>query len=122
MYNNIKRIFLFISSNKALSKKNNYNMTWTHFIHTRNVLHYSSEALNKNKSIRMVQIIIFILKKECQIDMHLRLTEEQKMVQETIRSFVENELMPLENEVLRNEIEGKPSISPEKQEELVQKA
>lgn len=97
-------------------------MTWTHFIHIRNVLHYSSEALNKNKSIRMVQIIIFILKKECQIDMHLRLTEEQKMVQETIRSFVENELMPLENEVLRNEIEGKPSISPEKQEELVQKA
>ncbi|GAB3055466.1 acyl-CoA dehydrogenase family protein [Virgibacillus ainsalahensis] len=54
--------------------------------------------------------------------MHLRLTDEQKMVQETIRKFVEKELMPLENEVLRNEREGRPSLSAEKQENLRQKA
>ncbi|WP_010530144.1 acyl-CoA dehydrogenase family protein [Lentibacillus jeotgali] len=54
--------------------------------------------------------------------MHLRLTDEQKMVQETIRKFVENELIPLENEVLRNEREGKPSLSAAKQEELQRKA
>ncbi|AKG05359.1 MULTISPECIES: acyl-CoA dehydrogenase family protein [Salimicrobium] len=54
--------------------------------------------------------------------MHLRLTEEQKMVQATIRRFVERELMPLENEVLRNERAGKPSLPPEKMEELQAKA
>lgn len=54
--------------------------------------------------------------------MHLRLTDEQKMVQETIRKFVEKELIPLENEVLRNEREGRPSLAPEKIEELQQKA
>ncbi|AXF55364.1 acyl-CoA dehydrogenase family protein [Salicibibacter kimchii] len=54
--------------------------------------------------------------------MHLRLTEEQKMVQTTIRKFVEKELMPLENDVLRNEREGKPSLSEEKMHELQQKA
>ncbi|MGX9134774.1 acyl-CoA dehydrogenase family protein [Rummeliibacillus sp. JY-2-4R] len=54
--------------------------------------------------------------------MHLRLNEEQKMVQETIRKFVEKELVPLENEVLRNEIEGKPSLSKEKELELQLKA
>ncbi|MED3842026.1 hypothetical protein P9213_11555 [Geobacillus stearothermophilus] len=35
--------------------------------------------------------------------MYLRLTDEQRMVQKAIRKFVEKELMPLENEVLRNE-------------------
>lgn len=54
--------------------------------------------------------------------MHLRLTEEQRMVQKTIRKFVENELMPLENDVLRNEREGRPSLSPGKIEELQHKA
>ncbi|UAL50282.1 MULTISPECIES: acyl-CoA dehydrogenase family protein [Metabacillus] len=54
--------------------------------------------------------------------MHLRLTDEQRMVQKTIRKFVENELMPLENTVLRNELEGKPSLSKEKMHELQQKA
>ncbi|QDI90526.1 acyl-CoA dehydrogenase [Salicibibacter halophilus] len=54
--------------------------------------------------------------------MDLRLTEEQKMVQTTIRKFVEKELMPLENDVLRNEREGKPSLPAEKIEELQQKA
>lgn len=54
--------------------------------------------------------------------MYLRLTDEQKMVQETIRKFVEKELIPLENEVLRNEREGKPGISKEKLKELQLKA
>ncbi|MFC0273671.1 acyl-CoA dehydrogenase family protein [Metabacillus herbersteinensis] len=54
--------------------------------------------------------------------MHLRLTEEQVMVQKTIRKFVENELMPLENEVLRNEREGKPGLPKEKLKELQLKA
>src|SRR5690625_5197694 len=54
--------------------------------------------------------------------MDLRLTDEQKMVQETIRKFVEKELIPLENDVLRNEREGKPSLSKEKEEELTRKA
>jgi len=54
--------------------------------------------------------------------MHLRLTEEQKMVQETIRKFVEKELIPLENEVLRNEREGRPSLPQEKVKELQLKA
>ena len=42
--------------------------------------------------------------------MYLRLSEEQKMVQETIRRFVEKELKPLESEVLRRSIEGKPDL------------
>src|SRR5699024_3554779 len=54
--------------------------------------------------------------------MHLRLTEEQKMVQTTIRKIVEKELIPLENEVLRNEREGKPSRSEEKLTESQMKA
>jgi acyl-CoA dehydrogenase len=54
--------------------------------------------------------------------MFLRLTDEQRMVQKTIRKFVEKELMPLENEVLRNEREGKPSLPPGKLEELQLKA
>jgi acyl-CoA dehydrogenase len=57
-----------------------------------------------------------------EVIMFLRLTDEQKMVQKTIRKFVEKELMPLENEVLRNEREGKPSLSPEKWKELQLKA
>lgn len=54
--------------------------------------------------------------------MDLRLTDEQKMVQKTIRRFVENELIPLEPEVLRNEREGQPGISQEKITQLQQKA
>ncbi|MCS1350721.1 acyl-CoA dehydrogenase family protein [Mechercharimyces sp. CAU 1602] len=54
--------------------------------------------------------------------MHLRLTDEQRMVQKTIRKFVERELMPLEAEVLRNEREGKPSLSAGTIEDLQLKA
>ncbi|EZP76745.1 acyl-CoA dehydrogenase [Parageobacillus genomosp. 1] len=54
--------------------------------------------------------------------MYLRLNDEQRMVQKAIRKFVEKELMPLENEVLRNEREGKPGLSEEKLKELQLKA
>jgi acyl-CoA dehydrogenase len=54
--------------------------------------------------------------------MHLRLTEEQRMVQQTVRKFVQKELMPLEPEVLRNEREGKPGITRQKLRELQKKA
>ncbi|MGE7184865.1 acyl-CoA dehydrogenase family protein [Peribacillus sp. NPDC006672] len=54
--------------------------------------------------------------------MDLRLSDEQKMVQKTIRKFVENELIPLENEVLRNEIAGKPSLPDRTLKELQEKA
>ncbi|MFJ7638265.1 acyl-CoA dehydrogenase family protein [Peribacillus sp. NPDC097225] len=54
--------------------------------------------------------------------MDLRLSDEQRMVQKTIRKFVENELIPLENEVLRNEIAGKPSLPAETLQELQEKA
>ena len=54
--------------------------------------------------------------------MYLRLTDEEKMVQKTIRKFVEQELIPLESEVLRNEREGRPSLSNEKLQELQLKA
>jgi acyl-CoA dehydrogenase len=54
--------------------------------------------------------------------MYLRLSDEQKMVQQTIRKFVETELIPLEFDVLKNEREGKPGISDEKLIELQLKA
>lgn len=54
--------------------------------------------------------------------MHLRLTDEQKMIQKTIRKFVEKELIPLENEVLRNEREGRPGLDPKIEKELQLKA
>lgn len=54
--------------------------------------------------------------------MYLRLTDEQRMVQKAIRKFVEKELVPLENDVLRNEREGKPGLAPEKLKELQLKA
>lgn len=54
--------------------------------------------------------------------MDFSLTDEQKMIQKTVRSFVKKELIPLEAEVLRNEREGKPGISEEKIAELRSKA
>ncbi len=44
------------------------------------------------------------------------------MVKQTIRKFVEKELIPLENEVLRNEREGRRSLTEEQEKELQQKA
>ncbi|MED4635878.1 acyl-CoA/acyl-ACP dehydrogenase [Peribacillus frigoritolerans] len=54
--------------------------------------------------------------------MDLRLSDEQKMVQKTIRKFVENELIPLENKVLRNEMAGKPSLPEGTLKDLQEKA
>ncbi|MBO0795264.1 MAG: acyl-CoA dehydrogenase family protein, partial [Ktedonobacteraceae bacterium] len=54
--------------------------------------------------------------------MDFRLTEEQKMVQETVRAFVAKELLPLEGEVLRSEREGGPGIERSKIRELQLKA
>jgi len=53
--------------------------------------------------------------------MDFRLTDEQRMVQETVRNFVEKELIPLEPQVLKNEREGKPGLSQEQLRDLHQK-
>jgi acyl-CoA dehydrogenase len=54
--------------------------------------------------------------------MDFSLTDEQQMVKETVRSFVNRELVPLEGEVLRNEREGKPGIAREELRRLQLKA
>jgi acyl-CoA dehydrogenase len=54
--------------------------------------------------------------------MDFRLAEEERMIQKTVRDFVKKELMPLEQEVLRNERNGKPGLSSEQVQELRQKA
>ena len=54
--------------------------------------------------------------------MDFSLDDEQKMVQQTVRAFVNRELIPLEGDVLRNEREGKPGLEREKVRELQQKA
>jgi acyl-CoA dehydrogenase len=54
--------------------------------------------------------------------MDFSLDEEQKMVQQTVRDFVNRELLPLEGDVLRNEREGRPALTNEKVRELQQKA
>lgn len=40
------------------------------------------------------------------------LSDEQRMIRDTIRTFIEKEVMPFEQQVLRNEREGKPSLEP----------
>lgn len=55
--------------------------------------------------------------------MDFALTEEQEMIQRTVRDFVYNELIPLEQEMLKNDREGRrPLISKEKLKELELKA
>lgn len=54
--------------------------------------------------------------------MEFSLSEEQRMVQKTVRDFVNKELKPLEQEVLKNEREGRPGITREKIKELQNKA
>ncbi|WAH37481.1 acyl-CoA dehydrogenase family protein [Alicyclobacillus dauci] len=54
--------------------------------------------------------------------MDFKLTKEQRMVQQTVRDFVKNELMPLEQQVLRNEREGRPGMEREQIVELQAKA
>jgi acyl-CoA dehydrogenase len=54
--------------------------------------------------------------------MHFALTEEQRMVQRTVRDFIEREVMPYEQQVLKNEREGRPGITREEIKALQQKA
>jgi acyl-CoA dehydrogenase len=54
--------------------------------------------------------------------MDFTLTDEQKMVQRTVREFVQKEIMPLEQQVLRNEREGRPGIAREEIRALQLKA
>ncbi len=54
--------------------------------------------------------------------MDFTLNEEQKMVQRTIRDFVRKELMPYEQQVLKNEREGRPGMSREEIRALQDKA
>lgn len=50
--------------------------------------------------------------------MQLSLTDEQKMIQDTVREFVRKELIPLEFEFIRNEREGRTGISKERYKQI----
>jgi len=63
---------------------------------------------------------VFLPQKEVTVDFSL--TDEQKMVQETVRRFVERELMPLEKEVMENEGKYPAGIEPSRYRELQMKA
>jgi acyl-CoA dehydrogenase len=54
--------------------------------------------------------------------MDFTLSDEQKMVQKTVREFVQKELMPLEQQVLRNEREGREGITKEEIRKIRMKA
>src|SRR5437764_15417108 len=57
-----------------------------------------------------------------EVTLDFSLTEEQKMIQETVRRFVERELMPLENEALQNEGKYPTGIEPAQYHSLQMKA
>ena len=50
------------------------------------------------------------------------LSDEQRMVRDTIRDFIQKEVMPLEPQVLRNEREGRPALEPDQLKGLQDKA
>ncbi|HEY3685448.1 MAG TPA: acyl-CoA dehydrogenase family protein [Streptosporangiaceae bacterium] len=50
------------------------------------------------------------------------LSEEERQIRDTVRSFVEKEVMPLEDEVLRNERSGRPGLDPDVLRDLQAKA
>jgi acyl-CoA dehydrogenase len=50
------------------------------------------------------------------------LTPEERQIRDTVRSFIEKEVMPLEPEVLRNEREGRPGLAPDVLRDLRAKA
>jgi len=54
--------------------------------------------------------------------MDFTLNDEQKMIQRTVRDFVKKELMPYEQEVLKNEREGRPGMNAEDIKRIRQKA
>ncbi|MDQ3464850.1 MAG: acyl-CoA dehydrogenase family protein, partial [Actinomycetota bacterium] len=54
--------------------------------------------------------------------MDFGLNEEQVAVRDTVRTFVQREVMPLESECLRNERAGRPGVSQDQLHELQDKA
>ncbi|MEV3982213.1 acyl-CoA dehydrogenase family protein [Nonomuraea sp. NPDC049758] len=50
------------------------------------------------------------------------LSPEERQIRDTVRAFIEKEVMPLEPEVLRNEREGRPGLDPEVVRDLRAKA
>jgi acyl-CoA dehydrogenase len=50
------------------------------------------------------------------------LSDEERQIRDTVRSFIEKEVMPLEPEVLRNERAGRPGIEPSVLRDLQAKA
>jgi acyl-CoA dehydrogenase len=50
------------------------------------------------------------------------LSDEERQIRETVRAFVEKEVMPLEAEVLRNERSGRPGLEPGVLRDLQRKA
>ncbi|HEY9523554.1 MAG TPA: acyl-CoA dehydrogenase family protein [Thermopolyspora sp.] len=54
--------------------------------------------------------------------MDFSLSSEERQIRDTVRSFIEREVMPLEPDVLRNERAGRPGLTPEATLELRQKA
>jgi alkylation response protein AidB-like acyl-CoA dehydrogenase len=50
------------------------------------------------------------------------LSDEQRMVRDSVRDFIEKEVMPLEPQVLRNEREGRPGLEAGQLKELQAKA
>ena len=54
--------------------------------------------------------------------MDFSLTDEQRAIRDTVRTFVSKEVMPLEPEVLRRERRGEPGITREEYVALQQKA
>ncbi|TDC93595.1 acyl-CoA dehydrogenase [Nonomuraea deserti] len=54
--------------------------------------------------------------------MDFSLTTEERQIRDTVRSFVEKEVMPLEPEVLRNEREGRPALDADVLRDLRAKA
>ncbi|MCI2418829.1 acyl-CoA/acyl-ACP dehydrogenase [Saccharopolyspora sp. K220] len=50
------------------------------------------------------------------------LNDEERQIRDTVRSFITREVRPLEDEVLRNERAGKPSVAPDVLRELRLKA
>ena len=50
------------------------------------------------------------------------LSDEEQMMRDTVRAFMAKEVIPLEPQVLRNEREHRPGLSPEQAQDLQQKA
>lgn len=50
------------------------------------------------------------------------LSDEQRMIRDAVRAFIQKEIYPLEMQVLRNEREGKPALEPGQLRELQDKA